>query len=337
MKFPKNTLSFLGFCFFHATLIAQDLHFSQFYNQPLLQNPGQTGIYKGDLRAAGIYRSQWTSVPVSFQTIGISVDKKVLQRGAFLVSGGLSLANDKAGDGGLTWTQIGASGSVAHALGANQVLSLGFGIGFAQRKVDISKLKFKNQWNGETFDPNAPNRESFNNASGMKPTISAGLNWHYPNLNNSRNSVDVGIGAMHLNNPNVNLKEASDFRLPIRYAFMGQGTFKAASALDIIAFAQAQKMAQNQETVVGGGIRLWLNNNVGKEMAVRFTVAARLGDAIIPAVQLEYISWIVGLSYDVNTSDFDVATNKRGGFEISAIYRIVKAPPVKAFKSCPIF
>jgi type IX secretion system PorP/SprF family membrane protein len=337
MKILYQSLFFFFILHISAPTYAQDLHLSQFYNQPLLQNPGQTGIYKGDLRAAGIYKSQWTSVPVSFQTIGISVDKKVLQRSSFLVSGGLSLANDKAGDGGLTWTQIGASGSVAHALGANNVLSLGFGIGFAQRKVDISKLKFKNQWNGEVFDPTSPNKENFNNTSGMKPTISAGLNWHYSNINNTRNSLDLGFGAMHLNNPNVNLKEADDFRLPIRYALMGQGTFKIASSLDLVAFAQAQKMAQNNETVLGGGIRFWLNDNIGKEMAVRFSVASRLGDAIIPVVQMEYISWIVGLSYDVNTSDFDIATNKRGGFEISAIYRLVKAPPVKTFKSCPIF
>jgi type IX secretion system PorP/SprF family membrane protein len=337
MKFQKITLFFLGFCIFQTALSAQDLHFSQFYNQPLLQNPGQTGIYKGDLRAAAIYRSQWTTVPVSYQTLGVSVDKKFIQNKGFLVAGGLLLANDKAGDGGMTWSQIGATGSISHALGANQVLSLGFGLGFAQRKVDISKLKFKNQWGGDVFDPAAPNKETFGNSSRMKPTLSAGLNWHTPNLNNSRNAIDVGIGAMHINRPNVNLKEASDFKLPMRLAFTASGTAKILSALDAVAFAEAQKMGENKEIIVGFGLRQWLNTNVGKEMAVRFTIALRLGDAIIPALQLEYLSWIVGLSYDVNTSDFDITTNKRGGLEISAIYRIVKAPPVKTFKSCPIF
>jgi type IX secretion system PorP/SprF family membrane protein len=337
MKFRKITPFLIGFCFFQATLSAQDLHFSQFYNQPLLQNPGQTGIFKGDLRAAGIYRSQWTTVPVSYQTLGASVDKKLLQSKGFLVSSGLVLANDKAGDGGLTWTQIGATASVAHALGANQVLSLGFGLGFAQRKVDITKLKFKNQWNGETFDPAAPNKETFGNSSRMKPTLSAGLNWHAPNLNNSRNAIDVGIGAMHINRPNVNLKEASDFKLPMRLAFTAQGTTKISSNLDAVAFAEAQKMAENKEIIVGLGLRQWLNTSAGKEMALRLTVASRLGDAFIPALQLEYLSWTVGVSYDVNTSDFDIATNKRGGLELAVVYRVVKAPPVKVFKSCPIF
>jgi hypothetical protein len=62
-----------------------------------------------------------------------------------------------------------------------------------------------------------------------------------------------------------------------------------------------------------------------------------LGDALIPAVQYEYGDWTIGLSYDWNISDFDVATRGRGGFELAVLYRPLPVPPVKKFKSCPVF
>ena len=31
--------------------LAQDQHFSQFYNSPVASNPGNTGVFNGDLRA----------------------------------------------------------------------------------------------------------------------------------------------------------------------------------------------------------------------------------------------------------------------------------------------
>ncbi len=73
------------------------------------------------------------------------------------------------------------------------------------------------------------------------------------------------------------------------------------------------------------------------ERAIRFTLATRLGDAVIPAVQYEFGDWTVGLSYDWNTSDFETATNGRGGMEVAVVYRAQPVPPPKQFKSCPIF
>jgi len=41
---------------------------------------------------------------------------------------------------------------------------------------------------------------------------------------------------------------------------------------------------------------------------------------MIPYVGLDYGSFNLGLTYDVNISDFKVATQTRGGVEISLIY-----------------
>jgi len=44
-------------------LHAQDIHYSQFDRSPLNINPALTGLFKGDLRFIGNYRSQWNRVP----------------------------------------------------------------------------------------------------------------------------------------------------------------------------------------------------------------------------------------------------------------------------------
>lgn len=47
---------------------AQDAHFSQFFEAPLLRNPSLAGLFAGDIRIQGVYRNQWASVTVPYQT-----------------------------------------------------------------------------------------------------------------------------------------------------------------------------------------------------------------------------------------------------------------------------
>lgn len=312
---------------------AQDLHYSQFYHNPMHASPAQTGAFDGDLRAMGLYRSQWSSVPVSYRTMALGADKKVWQRGSSTLAAGLLLQHDKAGDAGLTWTQVGLSVSAEQALSARHAVSVGFGAGIAQRRFDISGLKFRNQWTGDVFDPTLPTKEAFDQSSGLRPTLSAGLGWRF-SAPDYRTGVAVGLGAFHLNRPSVSFRDADREPLPMRLAGNVHATARLNQNLDLVVFAGAWQMGTAQEILAGGGARLWLTP---QETALRFTVGTRLGDALIPALQYEFGDWIVGLSYDWNVSDFDVATRRRGGVELAVVYRSLPVPPVKTFKSCPVF
>lgn len=313
-------------------LPAQDLHFSQFYQHPLHSNPAQTGVFQGLWRAGGIYRGQWVSVPVNYQSFAGAFDYKAIRRDNNLLAFGLLVQHDQAGDAGLSWNQLGLTTSATHALGENQAVSAGFGLGVAQRVVDLSGLKFKNQWNGDVFDPARPTGENLARTSGFSPTLSAGLNWHYTSTED-RSSANLGLGASHLNRPKINFQDAATQRLPVRIATTLQGFLQINDQVDLLAFGLGQLMDKNREIIAGGGVRRWLSDAT----AVQFSLAMRLGDAVIPAFQLERGSWTFGLSYDWNTSKFDVATSGRGGFELSAVYRELPAPPAKTFKPCPIF
>ena len=47
---------------------AQDIHFSQFFEAPLLRNPSLAGIFTGDIRVQAVFRDQWTSVTNAYKT-----------------------------------------------------------------------------------------------------------------------------------------------------------------------------------------------------------------------------------------------------------------------------
>lgn len=313
-------------------LYAQDLHYSQFYHNPLHFNPALAGIFRGDLRAAASYRSQWQKVPVAYQTFSGTVDWKTLKRDANLLSIGFQMQHDRAGEAALTWTQLGAIAGVAHALGEHQALSAGIGLAFAQRSFDISKLTFKNQWGGDQFNAALPTGENFDKNSGFAPTLSAGLNWHYETGEN-RSRLDAGFGIFHLNKPKINFRDDSDQHLPMRFTLMLNGALQLGDFTDLVAFGTGQHMDKSREILCGAGMRRILSPDI----AAQLSIATRVGDAIIPAFQLEWLNWTAGISYDLNISEFDVATNGRGGFEFAVVYRVLPVPPVKTFKACPIF
>lgn len=317
---------------FSSQVAAQDLHFSQFYHNPLHLNPALTGVFRGDFRAACSYRSQWSSVPVPYRTFSGTVDWKSLKRDLNLLSLGFQLQHDRAGDAALTWTQVGATASAAHALGERQALSAGLGLAVVQRGFDISKLTFRNQWSGDEFVAALPTGESFDKNSGFSPTLSAGLNWHYAPPN-THTHLNAGLGVLHLNRPNIHFRDDIAQKLPMRLTLIFNAALQLGEFTDIVAFGAAQRMSKAREIIAGGGLRRVLSDDT----AVQFSLATRLGDALIPAVQMEWREWTAGLSYDWNTSAFDIATGGRGGVEIAVVYRPLPVPPMRAFKACPVF
>src|SRR3982751_342099 len=84
------TLSFQGF--------AQDIHFSQFFEAPLLRNPALAGLFSGDMRFQAVYRTQWQSVTVPYQTTSLNGEFKMLvgKSEDYITIGG-QILYDKAG------------------------------------------------------------------------------------------------------------------------------------------------------------------------------------------------------------------------------------------------
>ena len=82
---------------------AQDIHFSQFFEAPLLRNPSLAGIYTGDIRVQAVYRDQWNSVTNAYRTGSLNAEFKmpIGKLNDFVTVGGQMLF-DRAGTIG--WT-----------------------------------------------------------------------------------------------------------------------------------------------------------------------------------------------------------------------------------------
>ena len=86
---------------------AQDLHFSQFFESPLLRNPALAGLFEGDIRIQSVYRDQWNSVTTGYRSGSINGEfKKPVGNGDDFFTMGMQLFYDKAGTVSYTNTQI---------------------------------------------------------------------------------------------------------------------------------------------------------------------------------------------------------------------------------------
>ena len=202
LKKLKSMVLVIFVMLLHAQTVAQDLHFSQFFNSPLSTNPANTGfIPAADYRLGAHYREQWASIPVPYKTISIFGDFQFLRdrfRSGWMGLGGMIL-QDVAGTGNLRSTKAYASVAYHQMLGSTGLLSAGFNLGYAGKQIAADKLTFDNQWNGRFFDGATPSGEIFqSNAIGYFD-LQAGLNYAY--FPSDRVYLHAGFSMHHLNKP----------------------------------------------------------------------------------------------------------------------------------------
>lgn len=330
----RNNLLFI-IIFSAIRLNGQDIHFSQFYLNPVTLTPAVTALSEGDMRAACLYRSQWQRVPVAYETNSGSFDFTAARAGGSTLRLGLQLQQDRAGDGGLEWLQAGITAAVGQQISPEHRLGAGFGVSLVQRRVNIDGLTFQNQWGGDSFDPSLPGKESFPAASRVSPSMTAGLCWQY-DAEYSRNSFVAGAGLSHLNRPDVGF-EAGGNRLPARTDIYFQGFMQTGAVNDIVLFGAWQQMAAAREILIGAGYRHILTTGTANNTAVQLAIAHRLNDALIPSIQIDRNNWTLGISYDFNISSFNTATSGRGGMEIALVWNRIPVPLLKNSKTCPVF
>ncbi|NJO68898.1 MAG: type IX secretion system membrane protein PorP/SprF [Bacteroidetes bacterium] len=76
---------------YSGAVFPQDIHFSQFYNVPMVINSASTGIFDGDWQATAGYRNQWRSIAQPYRTLAVSSkDKFYCSIAIILVAGFIS-------------------------------------------------------------------------------------------------------------------------------------------------------------------------------------------------------------------------------------------------------
>ena len=335
-----------------SAIRGQDIHYSQFHNAPFEINPALTGIARGDIRVMGNYRGQWGSVPVGYKTYSIAADMQFIERyykeGFF--SGGLMLTHDQAGLSQLRSIDIGLNASYTKKLSPYIYTTIGIQLSANQRAFKLDDLTFDSQYddNRGIFDESSSINENFSNQSNFFIDFAAGFNLRFQSHDNAvlvdrlekRTKLDVGLGIFHITMPDQSFIDGYESLLPMRLSPYAQGTLKVTNGLDIIANGLAQFQYPYREFVVMGGAKLYISRQLGKQLAVQFDLGyrfnERFGDAYFPGLELQYNGWHLGFTYDVNVSDFQLATDGRGGPEISIRHLIRRVRPLQTFRACPL-
>jgi type IX secretion system PorP/SprF family membrane protein len=309
------------FCFFNNTgLRAQDLHFSQFMNNPLLTNPANTGFNPDfDYRIGASYRDQWSSLPVPYKTMSIWGDAQVFRnrfQNGWLGVGGVIL-RDAAGSGNLTSTK--AYGSIAYhqELGVGSLLSAGFNIGYAAKRIDIANFKWENQWNGKFFDANASSGEQFAYSQIGYIDLQAGLNYAYFVSDNLY--LNAGVSLMHINKPRESFfsENKSDNRVPQRYTGFVNASYKVNDQW--IINPNVYYSYQSGASEIVGGMMAQYNLSGDGEMQLIGGAYYRAGDAAVAMIGLQWSNIRLSFSYDASTSAIRNYNNGNGALEFSLI------------------
>lgn len=318
---------------------AQSLHFSQYFNTPLLINPANTGFNPDyDYRVGINYRNQWASVGNPYKTMSAWGDVKVFRdrfESGWMGIGG-SLMKDVAGSGNLSATHATATIAYHQMLGYNSLLSGGFGLAYVNKRVDVNKLTFDNQWNGKFFDVTIPSNEPFTNTSVSYLDLQMGLNYAYFASDNFY--FNAGVSIMHINTPRESFFDptVSNATLSRRYTGFVNASIKLQDLWIVNPNVYVSKMGTAWEAVLGFNANRNLSGDGEKQMV--FGLYYRNNDAIIPMLGYEVNDLKVIASYDATISSLRNLNGGRGAYEISLIKsgvfnssagRSVKCPTVR--------
>ncbi|MGV3656329.1 MAG: PorP/SprF family type IX secretion system membrane protein [Chitinophagaceae bacterium] len=324
----KKTLQLLLLLFSGGMLQAQSYHFSQFFSTPLLTNPAHTGYMNGPYRAAANFRAQGNSsspIFTGYLSFDISPLKEVLQDG-HKAGLGLYVMNDRAMNGALQTNSVGLSAAYHIGLDAYGDYSLGLGFqgAYHQKRFDMAKLRFENQYGGGGFDPSLPVGEAFDYNHQNYFDANAGIVY---NANLEDKSFFAGIAVYNILRHKENYLP-DEFKMPARLVvqagsqlFMGENSKAYLSATHV-------SQAKARETTLGAAYGLQVGDRDIKN-EINLGMWYRLKDAVIPYLGYHYEGFQVGLSYDYTVSSLKAGAAVRNAYELTLLYSAIDKSRLK--------
>ncbi|MCE3296183.1 MAG: hypothetical protein K0R65_1897 [Crocinitomicaceae bacterium] len=330
----KNIL-LVSVLFSGGLTFAQDVHWSQFFDNPVFLNPASAGNFKGTSRFHLQYRDQWRSVTKAFQTFSFSYDTRLRDKPQFGL--GFLVLNDVSGDGKFKTLEMQAAPSYTKILNrdSSDVLSFGAQIALNHRNFTFPNFYFDEQYNGVNFDPNLPVTEEL--VTEKRTNLSLGFGAKYRHRFDRKKSLETGLSAFNINQPNQGFY-GDKVKRDLRLCFFFNFDLKLKDKLGLLPSVLFQKQGSYTEIIVGSRVKYTLKSEEKSYKAVYGGVFFRTSDAFYLNLGLDYNTWYFGLSYDVNISTLTPASGNRGGFELVTRYVINRFKPKQIqHRICPEF
>jgi type IX secretion system PorP/SprF family membrane protein len=313
-----------------AYVLAQDIHFTQVSEIPLLVNPALTGVFNGTTRAGMSYRNQWAGYDKAFTTLAASADFHLLQgkgKAGEMGAGGY-LYRDASATNALQTTQVVLSVSSIRKLNNNNKLSAGIQFGFYQRRLNVNQLSWDNQYDGAGFNTALPSGETNLNTRFIRPDFTAGINWHYGSsertiTSNDEKLIDAGISLYHIARPDQSFLTVQKDPLAFRITFFSRASLSVKNTN--LAIQPALFLAQQDahtEILVQTLLRYQLKATsvfTGriKSAYVSMGLGYRVKDALQTLFLMNLGDYALGFSYDMRLPGLGSTAVTSGGPEIT--------------------
>jgi type IX secretion system PorP/SprF family membrane protein len=330
MRFKNKTSSIKQILFTCAIIIAlqstaQDIHFSQFFEAPLLRNPSLAGIFTGDVRLQMVYRDQWNSFTKGYRSGSLNAEYKMpIGKSDDFITAGLQMLYDKAGTAGLTSTHILPAINYHKSLSSQKpmYLSVGFMGGWVQKRIDRSKITTNSQFDGSAgvYNPALADGETFVTPNYNYIDGSFGASFNTSFGKDDLHSLFLGAAYHHVNRPKKAFYTSANVALNAKYVFSGGVKFNINDYSYFTLQADYAEQGTFQETMGGAMYSYKIGSPDEPDYTLHFGSFLRWKDALVPVFKIDYNPFAVALSYDVNVSQLKTASLGRGGVELSISY-----------------
>ena len=276
---------------------------------------------------------------VPYKTISAFGDAQVLRdrlENGWLGLGGMIL-NDQAGTGSLTSTKVYGSVAYHQMLGLSSLLSAGFNIGWANKRINVSKLTFPDQFEGKFFDGNRPSeaKNGFVNNNVSYMDMHVGMNYAY--FPDENVYINAGYSIQHVNRPRETFfgDKSVNGRIPMRHSGFVNAILKLNDRVIVNPNAYFSTQARATDLVLGINANYNLSEFGEKQLIAG--VYYRLKDAVVPMVGIELNKVQFVFSYDVTLSGLSKYNGYRGASELSIIKKGFYPDNVDRASLCPKF
>lgn len=313
---------------FMSSLWAQDIRYSQFFNNPLSVNPALTGSGIEHLRATISYRRQDAGPANPFTTKGASVDKIIGKWGL-----GFNIHSNGAGDASVK--SLNLAGSLSYRLffgyKSSQELAAGLQMGLLSRSINPAKFTFDNQFNEDIgYDPSIASGETFENNSVVRPSINVGMQWkHHGRKKSAKVRPYLGYAAFHMNRPDVSFF-GDEVRYDIKHSINAGADIRISEELLIKPSILHTQQGPFNETVFG----VLGNYQHGSDNQIQAGLFGKAGRAFVFYAGYQMDRFLVGMSYDVASGPIHEAGKGYNAFELSLTFTPkAKEKPAKTEKA----
>jgi type IX secretion system PorP/SprF family membrane protein len=303
---------------------SQDMHFSQFFEAPLLRNPSLAGIFTGDYRIQGVYRDQWNSFTNAYRTGSFNGEFKMpIGNSNDFLTTGVQILYDKAGTAGLTTNEFLPALNYHKSLSDLKAsyLSLGFMGGYVEKRIDRTKITTNNQYDGSAYNPSLADGETFPTPAIHYWDGSVGMSFNETFGADQQNSLFLGAAYHHLNRPRNSFYQNAQTELEAKYVF-SVGMKVTVDEYSYFTLQADQSIQGAAKETIGGAM---YSHKLGDfpdapQYIVSLGAFLRWKDAFIPVLKLDMMPLAISISYDVNVSPLETVSQGRGGVEISMSY-----------------